>query len=123
MLHVHDLVDYVSEEAEIAGRAAAEYLNGKSVDNVNIALVTDGKIRYTVPQVITELSSEQSTELYFRVSNVYKNVNVVIRDKDGNVLLSRKKQALLPGGMEHISINGKMLTNTDEISIGLEDII
>ena len=123
VLHVHDLVDYVSSEAEIAGKSAARYIRGEIKRNRCVSVKADGKIRYTVPQVITELSSEQSTELYFRVSNVYKNVNVVIRDKDGNVLLSRKKQVLLPGGMEHISINGKMLTNTDEISIGLEDII
>jgi sarcosine oxidase subunit alpha len=54
VLHVHDLVDYVSEEAEIAGRSAADYIKGISKKTVNIPISTDGKIRYTVPQLITE---------------------------------------------------------------------
>ena len=54
VLHVHDLVDFVSEEAEIAGRAAAAYVEGKkAAGDRNIRLVTDGKVRYTVPQCIT----------------------------------------------------------------------
>ena len=123
VLHVHDLVDYVSDEGEIAGKSAARYIKGEINKNRDVMVKAHKGVRYTVPQKITELSDEQSTELYFRVSNVYKNVNVVIRDKEGNELLSKKKQVLLPGGMEHVAISGKMLTNTDEISIGLEEIL
>ena len=58
VLHVHDLVDYVSEEAEIAGNAAAEYVlkNATSKTENIIGLTTDGKIRYTVPQRITAIA-------------------------------------------------------------------
>ena len=49
VLHVHDLVDYVSEEAVIAGKAAANYIRGKKNETISIPLSTDGKIRYTVP--------------------------------------------------------------------------
>ena len=49
VLHVHDLVDYVSEEAGIAGKAAAQYILGKKERNANLTLSTDGKVRYTVP--------------------------------------------------------------------------
>ena len=54
VLHVHDLVDFVSEEAEIAGKAAAAYIQGNTGKKVEIPVKTDGKVRYTVPQVITE---------------------------------------------------------------------
>ena len=53
VLHVHDLVDYVSEESEIAGKAAAEYILGNKKPATDINLVTDGKVRYTVPQKIS----------------------------------------------------------------------
>ena len=49
VLHVHDLVDYVSDEAEIAGKGAADYIKGINEKTVNINITTDGKIRYTVP--------------------------------------------------------------------------
>ena len=54
VLHVHDLVDYVSEEAEIAGKNAALYIKGELKNEVDIPIEPDGKVRYTVPQRITE---------------------------------------------------------------------
>ena len=122
VLHVHDLVDYVSDEGEIAGKSAARYIKGEIKSRRNVTVKTDGKVRYTVPQKITELAEGESAELYFRVSNVYKNVRVVIRDKDNNVLLAKKKQVLAPGGMEHITVSGEMLKDTDVITVGLEEL-
>ena len=107
VLHVHDLVDYVSEEAEIAGRAAAEYINGKSVDNVNIALVTDGKIRYTVPQ---RINAKKDVTVYFRVNDVYRNVRVVVKNGD-KILISKKKQKVAPGEMETVTLKAEQLAD------------
>ncbi|MBQ7976596.1 MAG: FAD-dependent oxidoreductase, partial [Clostridia bacterium] len=66
VLHVHDLVDFVSEEAEIAGRSAAEYINNIIKNDVSVKISTDGKIRYTVPQCITK---SEDVSVYFRVSD------------------------------------------------------
>ena len=105
VLHVHDLVDYVSEEAEIAGKAAAEFINGQTGNNKNIKLTADGKIRYTVPQCITSLDN---VTVYFRVADVYRDVKIVVRDGD-NVLVSKKKQKVAPGEMETVTLTKEMI--------------
>jgi pyruvate/2-oxoglutarate dehydrogenase complex dihydrolipoamide dehydrogenase (E3) component len=105
VLHVHDLVDYVSEEAVIAGQAAARFLNGEGAKNTKICLVTDGKVRYTVPQIINNSSD---TEVYFRVSDVFRDVKVVVKAGD-KLLISKKKQKLAPAEMEKVLLTKEML--------------
>lgn len=120
VLHVHDLVDYVSEEADIAGRGAAEYIKGKrNAENLNIPIKTDGRIRYTVPQRITQ---KKDVSVYFRVCDVFKKVKVVV--KNGNeVVYSKKHQKLAPGEMECVKINAEMFDGATELVFGLEEII
>ena len=118
VLHVHDLVDYVSDEAEIAGKGAANYIKGISEKTVNISISTDGKIRYTVPQLITE---KKDVTVYFRVSNVFKNVKVNVY-ADGNLVLSRKKQKVAPAEMETIKLNKDIFENAKALSFKLEEI-
>ena len=118
VLHVHDLVDYVSDEAEIAGKGAANYIKGISEKTVNIPISTDGKIRYTVPQLITE---KKDVTVYFRVSNVFKNVKVNVY-ADGNLVLSRKKQKVAPAEMETIKLNKDIFENAKALSFKLEEI-
>ena len=105
VLHVHDLVDYVSEEAEIAGKAAAAYINGESKVNASIRLSVDGKVRYTVPQCITAC---EPVTVYFRVADVYRDVRIVVKDGE-NVLINKKKQKVAPGEMETVTLTKEML--------------
>ena len=120
VLHVHDLVDYVSEESVIAGKAAVAYINGESKKSVSIALYTDGKIRYTVPQRITEV---KDTEVYFRVSDVFRDKKIVVRDGD-RVILEKKKQKLAPGEMETVKLTADMIAGitSGAISLALEEV-
>ena len=111
VLHVHDLVDYVSEEAEIAGRAAAEYIKGNKLDEVNISLVTDGKIRYTVPQ---RISAKGDVTVYFRVNDVYRNARIVVKDGE-KILINKKKQKVAPGEMETVTLKAQMLADVSDI--------
>ena len=120
VLHVHDLVDYVSEESAIAGKAAARYINGEKSREVNIRLATDGKVRYTVPQIITSL---KDTKVYFRVGGVYKNVKVQLRCGD-KVVLEKKKQKVAPGEMETVTLTAKLLHECGDgatLTLGLEE--
>ena len=120
VLHVHDLVDYVSEESVIAGKAAVAYINGESKKTVSIALTTDGRVRYTVPQRITEV---KDTEIYFRVSDVFRDKKIVVRDGE-RVILEKKKQKLAPGEMETVKLTADMIGGIEsgKISISLEEV-
>ena len=120
VLHVHDLVDYVSEEADIAGKAATEYVmnntTGKAIKTID--LKTDGKVRYTVPQRIT---AEKNVTVYFRVADVYRDVRVIVRDGE-RVIVNKKKQKVAPGEMETVTLTPQMLSGIESglLSFGIE---
>ncbi len=116
VLHVHDLVDFVSEESEIAGKAAAEYIKGCQNENLTVTIKTDGKIRYTVPQIITK---KKDVTVYFRVSDVYKNVKINVTSGD-TVVLSRKRPKVAPGEMESIELKSEQIKNVKELCFSLE---
>lgn len=116
VLHVHDLVDYVSEEAEIAGKSAAAYVFGEKTEATDIRLRTDGKIRYTVPHRITQ---KKKVTVFFRVADVYKNVTVKVTDGD-RVVYSRKKLKVAPGEMESITLTPEAFDGAKELFFELE---
>ena len=118
VLHVHDLVDYVSEESAIAGKAAAKYIQGKANKEISISLKTDGKVRYTVPQRLTEVAD---TSVYFRVADVYRDAKIVVRDGD-KVIISKKKQRLAPAEMEKVELTKDIIASLSdgELSFSIE---
>lgn len=118
VLHVHDLVDYVSEESAIAGRAAAKYILGESHKDISVSLVTDGRVRYTVPQRLTEIAD---TSVYFRVSDVFRDAKIVVRDGD-RVIISKKKQRLAPAEMEKVELTKDVISSLSggELSFSIE---
>ena len=116
VLHVHDLVDYVSEEAEIAGKSAAAYILGETAEKTDIRLTVDGKVRYTVPQRITQ---KKDVTVYFRVADVYRNVTLKVTDGD-RVVLSRKKMKMAPGEMESVTLKAEQLEGVSQLSFALE---
>ncbi|MGM9632452.1 MAG: NAD(P)/FAD-dependent oxidoreductase [Eubacteriales bacterium] len=117
VLHVHDLVDFVSSEAEIAGRGAADYILGKSErDTKNIEISTDGKVRYTVPQRIT---NDGDVDVYFRVSDVYRNAILKVCDGE-RVILQKKKPKFAPGEMESVKLSADMLRGVEKLTLSLE---
>ena len=118
VLHVHDLVDYVSEESEIAGKSAAEYILGQNqAEKVHIPVNTDGKIRYTVPQVITE---KKDISVFFRVADIYHNVTINVYDDKQEKVFSRKKLKVAPGEMESIVLKSAAFENAAELHFELE---
>ena len=102
VLHVHDLVDFVSQEAALAGEAAARYLAGTQAQSERITLLAEGGVRYTVPQYIHR-STEQAVTVRFRVGQPYRNAAVCIYA--GDTLLRRiPKRVLAPGEMERVTL-------------------
>ena len=116
VLHVHDLVDNVSHEAETAGKAAAEYALGKLPRGERKVNVSAGYgVRYALPQHINTGAGE--VEIFFRADNVYKGVKVVV-ESGGKVLYSKKRLILAPGEMEKITVDKSAVT--DDITVRLE---
>ena len=118
VLHVHDLVDYVSEEAVQAGRHAARYiLDGREESGREIPLVPQGAVRYTVPCTLSPQRMEEETVVRFRVGrNIRKGlVRVLAGDR---VLLTRKRPVMAPGEMEQVVLKREWFSgNEEEITV------
>jgi len=110
VLHVHDLVDFVSEEAAAAGKHAADYVKngGKRLDGTEIALEAVDGVRYTVPCTISPERMEDTQVVRFRVGNVYKNCYIGVYFGDERIL-HRKRPVMAPGEMEEIKLEKKQL--------------
>lgn len=103
VLHVHDLVDFVSAEARKAGAAAAKYIKGQLTSGEYIELKNGFGIGYTVPQKFRLNNVDKGLEVFMRVRNIYKNMTLQVKDGE-NVILSLKKPHVAPGEMEKIMI-------------------
>ena len=105
VLHVHDLVDYVSEEAACAGKCAAEYVlkQQKPEPGPVIELVTGEGVSYTVPKTIDLNRMGETLKVRFRVSGVYENSTISVYFDDKR-LKHRKKRIVTPGEMEQIEL-------------------
>lgn len=118
-LHVHDLVDFVSEEAEIAGRSAAKYLSGQMQSQKTVNCVNGENIAYVVPQRIN-LPSNENVKLFFRVRGVYKDCTIKVT-ADGKTLASRKKKVVAPGEMETLTLTPEALSEiAGDITVSME---
>ena len=126
VLHVHDLVDFVSEEAGAAGRHAAEYiLEGKQVGGKTLPIKTAGGVRYTVPVMIRPeaLNPEGKVTLRFRVGAVYQNKRIVVYAGDKQIF-TKKRNVLAPGEMETVNLKSSLILGcpeANEITVTLED--
>lgn len=130
VLHVHDLVDYVSEEAAMAGKNAAAYVhaaqqgsdkdtNGSQAPAVHHRISVKGEhgVRYTVPSYISPQRMPDRLTVRFRVGNVYKNASICVYFND-TCVSRRKKRVLSPGEMENAVLKKADLEGYD----GLKEI-
>lgn len=126
VLHVHDLVDFVSEEAAAAGKNAAMYVQeGESASEQGrkIKLRPLAGVRYTVPETINPMRMDEKLTVCFRVGNVYRNCYISVYFDEKRVL-HRKRQIVAPGEMEEIKLSKEELLkypNLDTITIKIEE--
>lgn len=121
VLHVHDLVDYVTLESQLAGEGAAKYIHGAQGEAVYVTTKGIDGVRYVVPQRINT-NCNSDVKLYFRVAQVYKNAKIFVENND-EILFSRKRPKLAPGEMEDVTIKKEVLKDlpvNSEIVIRLE---
>ena len=117
-LHVHDLVDWVSLEGERAGESAARYVLGELTDAELITTEPGPGIIYVVPHYVLK-QVDEDVRFYFRVDNVYKNVNVNIY-KDDELLKTLKKNVMVPAEMEMIKVANKDMLDASRVRIEVE---
>lgn len=118
VLHVHDLVDFVSQEASAAGKHAAEYvLNGGhgTQGGKDIPIVATQGARYTVPKTINPARMDEKHTVRFRVGDVYKNCYVSVYLNDERVI-HRKRPVVAPGEMEEVVLNKEQLSAYPDLS-------
>lgn len=125
VLHVHDLVDFVSEEAASAGRNAAAYVKEyrdaagtRKVEDIHaereIPLVATGGVRYTVPSTIRTAHMEDNLKVRFRVGSVYQNCLISVYFDDERVI-HRKRPVMAPGEMEEVKLTKEQFLQHPEL--------
>ncbi|MGN0157898.1 MAG: NAD(P)/FAD-dependent oxidoreductase [Brotaphodocola sp.] len=125
VLHVHDLVDFVSEEAAAAGKNAAAYVKGERTETSGqvIQMNPTQGVRYTVPSIVRPDQMEDTMIVRFRVGGVYKNCYIAVYFDDERVM-RRKRPVVAPGEMEEVKLEkAKLLQYPDlkTITIKIEE--
>ncbi len=116
VLHVHDLVDYVSQEASAAGKNAANYIKkGKEKDARIVEILPVDGVRYTVPKYIRPTEMDDTLTVRFRVGAVYKNCAIATYFDD-QLISKRKRPVMAPGEMEQVILDKKKLGEYPDLS-------
>ena len=115
VLHVHDLVDYVSEEATLAGQNAARYVCGQeNKSGKKVTMIADGGVRYTVPQSLDIVNMNDKVVVRFRVADVFKDRSICVYYDDKKIS-SVKKKVLAPGEMEQVILKKESFAEYPDI--------
>lgn len=115
VLHVHDLVDYVSEEAAMAGVSAASFVTvGQRTRTDFVEIAAERGVRYTVPQRLDTEHMKNQITVRFRVADVYKDRYISVY-YDGERVSHKKKRVLAPGEMEQVIIKKESLSEFPEL--------
>ena len=114
VLHVHDLVDFVSEEAELAGRAAAEYLANGERKKIHIPIEAGENVSYVLPQ---RAERGKDVKLYFRVKSAFRNA--VIKVETNGAVRNYRRIAVAPGEMENVTVKAREFFETEKVTVSV----
>lgn len=121
VVHVHDLVDFVTQESKHAGHSAAKYIKGELKKDKYINIINGQNVNYTVPQRLNTEAVEDKLTIFMRVNNIYHNKALVVRCND-EVIAKFKRSHLAPSEMEKVVLNKVLLDKVKgDITISLED--
>ena len=113
VLHVHDIVDFVSEEAALAGRGAAQYIHDQLDSNITHTVTAGDGISYVVPQKINLNNVNKSFTLYLRVNDVYQGSMITV-SMNGTILAKKKQHKFMPSEMVSLNIKRQNI-NKEEL--------
>lgn len=108
VLHVHDLVDFVTAESYDAGKSAADYIKGNEVERDYIPIIATNGVRYTVPSKINKNTLRNGIDVKFRTDNVYEDcqINMYL---DGQKIAGKKYRVVAPGEMEKLQLKQEII--------------
>ncbi|MBQ7777808.1 MAG: FAD-dependent oxidoreductase [Oscillibacter sp.] len=123
VLHVHDLVDFVTAESARAGKAAAAYCAGVSLKNENVLDIKNGNlVGYTVPQHIHMDAEFKAVDVFFRVRAICHQSKIVVKDENGTQIAAFSREHLAPGEMENIKLPRVLLDKAvGSITVSIEE--
>ncbi len=122
VLHVHDLVDFVTAESMKAGKSAAQYiLYPYQHTDQPVELQNGPGVTYTVPQKLDLTAGEAKTDLFFRVNHVIHGGTITVQAEDGTVLFSRKKAHMLPAEMEKITLDKSWFVGHHTATVSIQE--
>lgn len=116
VLHVHDLVDFVSMEAEKLADGAAKYVTEESLPECSVKLVTDKNINHTVPQ---RISGGQDVTISMRVNRPINDCRIVVRQNGTEIAVKKMKKAL-PAEMIQIPVKTDRIQKGKELEVCVE---
>lgn len=120
VLHVHDLVDNVTQESRIAGRSAAKFILGETHKGKRISVIAKDNVSYVIPQFIDLNTTESTVDIKFRVKKILNFCTVIIRS-GGNIIKRLVKPILVPSEMVVLSIPTSLLRSENDIEILVEE--
>ena len=125
VLHVHDLVDYVTEESQAAGKAAAAFVLDGALTDIGhvIEIKTEPTVSYTVPQAVRVNEVAKSLRIFLRVNKIWEETShIVFRDGD-NVIARFKRDYMAPGEMENVNVPRVLLDRVkgDMLYVSIEE--
>jgi hypothetical protein len=118
VVHVHDLVDFVVEESELAGRGAAGFVLGADdvgaggAEGAPVHLLPGEGLKYVVPQRMRGINGEERLDLFLRVNRVYGQSHIEVKG-GGEVLKRVKRSRMNPGEMERVRLNKSAMEKID----------
>lgn len=124
VVHVHDLVDFVTAESIKAGTAAADYILKQDQEHLSCFSVKNGDhVTYVVPQNIRTENVDRRIELFFRVNRVFDDSQILVKS-NGEILTKQSKSYIVPGEMEKIKLSKKVLdkVKNGELEICVEEV-
>ncbi|EKQ56544.1 MULTISPECIES: FAD-dependent oxidoreductase [unclassified Clostridium] len=121
VVHVHDLVDFVTQESKHTGFSAAKYIKGELKKDKYVNIINGSNVNYTVPQRLNVDAVDDKLTIFMRVNNIYENKVLVVRSNN-EIIAKFKRAHLAPSEMEKVVL-GKVLLGKvkGDITISLED--
>lgn len=121
VVHVHDLVDFVTQESKHAGLSASKYIKGELKKDKYVNIINGQNVNYTVPQRLSIEDVSDKLTIFMRVNNIYHDKALVVRSND-EVIGKFKRAHLAPSEMEKVVLSKVLLDKVKgDITISLED--